>query len=250
MLIEKLDYVLNENAFTRSFGLSLEDAPMQNVLIIGPSGSGKTAQIKQWVDSHQNEIDVYYIDASIRPHMQEINLENGKRKLLFGANEVEKFNVENKILIIDHFDLTDDEVRNELISLVRNREIISPYPDTTKIKVDKFWYIIATSYPESHFGYNQLTSEDKNSFEQIFRSIEFESTAKTEESYIDDVVNDIIEQLDEETKQYYASGPEYDHIGFGTSIRNEYLWNRNIPSDKHPDDLSEIIYKKLIEKLS
>lgn len=244
-LIDKLDFALQENVINSSFN----DEPGQNVLIIGPTGTGKTAQVKQWCKEHSDDVDYYKILANTHPHMSELEVDGGKIRCLFGKNEIDNFNKENKILIIDHFDLTDNEVRKELMSLVKNREITSPYLGGKKIKLDKFWYIIAIAYPEGHFGYDALSKEDIGAFDFVFESVEFSSNAQTEDEYIEDVVKDIISKLDEEDKKYYIDNPEYDHMFIGTWIRNEYIWNKDVPSEKHPDDLSAIIFDKFINKL-
>lgn len=245
MLLEKLDFALHENEINRAFN----DEPGLNVLIIGPTGTGKTAQVKQWCKNHADEIEIYKILANTHPHMYELDVDGGKIRCLFGKNEIDNFNKENKILIIEHFDLTDNEVREELMSLVRDRVVTSPALNGGKIKLDKFWYIIAIAYPEGHFGYDALSKEDIAAFDFVFNSIEFSSNAETEEEYINDVVEDIISKLDDEDKEYYLNNQEYDHFDIGTWIRNEYLWNRMIPSDKHPDDLSQDIFNKFIDVL-
>lgn len=243
MLIDKLDFVLNENRINSGFG-----ERGQNVLIIGPTGSGKTAQLKQWINNHKDEFVCYTIHANEHPHLSELKLHKGTIRSLLGINEIKNINVKDKILIIDHFDLTDREVRNELLSLVRDRTIRGPYLDGRSVKLDKFWYIIAIAYPESHFGYEQLSDDDINAFDFVFSSIEFTSNAKTEDEYIEDVVNDIFGKLDDEGKKNMLNA-QYSHLGIGMAIRNEYLWNRDIPSDKDIDDLSFIIFNSLKGKI-
>lgn len=245
MLVDKLNGLYKENILNTNINGELG----LNGLIIGPVGSGKTASVDEWCSTLDKDVHIYDIFANTRPHMYEYDFGDEKRKILFGANEVEAFNKENTILVIDHFDLTDNEVRKELFSLINDREISSPYKDQKKIKVDKFWYAIAVAYPESHFGYDALSKQDKASFDYVFNSVEFYSNASTEEEYIEDVVNDIIRQLDDEDKEYYLHNPEYDHMFVGSWIRNEYLWNKRVPSDKDEDELSEVIFKRMIEKI-
>ena len=71
----------------------------------------------------------------------------------------------------------------------------------------------------------------------------------SEEEFTNSVVDDIVDNLDDEDKQNWIDNFEYDHFGRGMWIRNKYLWGQNIPSTYHPDDLSEEIFKKVIEKL-
>lgn len=224
MLIDKLNSLLNENYLNTNINGELG----LNGLVIGPTGCGKTAIINEWCKTLDEDINVYHIAANTKPHMHEIDFDGEKRKVLFGANEIEKFNKENTILIIDYFDLTDNEVRKELLSLIQDREITSPYKYSKKIKVDKFWYAIAIAYPEAHFGFDALSKQDKACFNFVFNAAEFYSNADTEEEHIEDVVNDIIKQLDDEDKEYYLHNPEYDHMFIGTWIRNEYLWGKSV----------------------
>ena len=174
-LIDKLEYAYQENEINMHFN----DEPGQNVLIIGPPGTGKTAQVDKWCKDNSFKVDYYKILANTTPHMHEIDVGGEKIRCLFGANEIENFNKENKILIIEHFDLTDNEVREELMSLVRDRVISSPYLGQEKIKLDKFWYIIAIAYPEGHFGYDALSKEDVAAFDFVFNSVEFSSNAQS-----------------------------------------------------------------------
>lgn len=71
----------------------------------------------------------------------------------------------------------------------------------------------------------------------------------TEKEFVSHVVNDIIENLDDEAKQNWIDNPEYDHFGRGMWIRNEYLWGQNLPFIFEPDDMSEVIFNKVIEAL-
>ena len=112
------------------------------------------------------------------------------------------------------------------MSLIKNREISSPISGEEKIKVDKFWFIVAIAHPESYSWRDSLSKEDMSTFDFAFKSVDFSSYAQTEEEYVNDVVVDILSQIDEEDKKYYLNNPEYDHLGFGTWVRNEYLWNR------------------------
>lgn len=243
MIKDKLEGILRENLLNRSFG----DNIGQNVLVIGPTGTGKTAQVKKWCDEHKDDINVYHFLANTRPHMMKMDTEDGTIKCLFCQNEINAFNKENTILVIDHFDLTDNEVRNELMSLIKERTISAPYVSEEKITVDKFWYVIAIAYPDSHFGYDQLSKEDKYAFDYIVKSKEFVSYAKTEEEFIEDVAKDIFSEFDDEDIAYFKTSPEYEHFGIGMYIRNEYLWGKKVPSLKQPDDLSPLIYDRLIE---
>lgn len=72
----------------------------------------------------------------------------------------------------------------------------------------------------------------------------------TVKEFISHVVDDIIENLDDDGKQYWIDNPEYDHFGRGMWIRNKYLWGKKLPGPYcHPDDLSVDIFKKVIETL-
>lgn len=71
----------------------------------------------------------------------------------------------------------------------------------------------------------------------------------TEEEFIGNVVNDIIDNLDDDEKQNWIDNPEYDHFGRGMWIRNTYLWGQNLPFMLFPDDLSSVIFEKVIEEL-
>ena len=71
----------------------------------------------------------------------------------------------------------------------------------------------------------------------------------TEKEFINHIVNDIIENLDDEGKQNWIDNPEYDHFGRGMWIRNEYLWGQNLPFIFELDDMSEVIFNKVIEAL-
>ena len=71
----------------------------------------------------------------------------------------------------------------------------------------------------------------------------------TEEEFIDNVVNDIIDNLDDDEKQNWIDNYEYDHFGRGMWIRNKYLWGQNIPSTYHTDDLSVEIFNKVIKTI-
>lgn len=71
----------------------------------------------------------------------------------------------------------------------------------------------------------------------------------TEQEFINAIANDIVEQMDDEAKAWWLNNPEYDHFGRGMAIRNEYLWVRNLPTYREPDDLSVDIFTKVIEIL-
>lgn len=72
----------------------------------------------------------------------------------------------------------------------------------------------------------------------------------TEEEFINSVVEDIIDNLDDEEKQNWIDNPEYDHFGRGMWIRNKYLWGQNLPFVcAFPDDLSSDIFENVIKKL-
>ena len=68
---------------------------------------------------------------------------------------------------------------------------------------------------------------------------------------VNEITNDIIKNLDEETIHDLKTNPEYNHFGFGLYIRNNYIYNNNkIKYRIEPDDFSKKIYNKILENLS
>ena len=69
---------------------------------------------------------------------------------------------------------------------------------------------------------------------------------------IDEIVNDILSNMDNETKDYLANiepdmfgGYCQLHFGFGTQIRNKY----NLWSYGNADDISAAIINKLVKRI-
>ena len=108
---------------------------------------------------------------------------------------------------------------------------------------------------------NSEEKEIEKLFEEIRKKVEANSNEGegmfktnntkpiTEEEFIDNVVNDIVDNLDDEGKQNWIDNTEYDHFGRGMWIRNKYLWGQNLPFIFEPDDMSEVIFNKVIEAL-
>ena len=81
---------------------------------------------------------------------------------------------------------------------------------------------------------------------------------------IDEIVETELNRLSDEDKKALLENPDYidHHFGYGMYIRNEYIHSGKMkdpeqntdPNDPyypyiHPDNLSEIIFEKIIEKI-
>jgi hypothetical protein len=71
---------------------------------------------------------------------------------------------------------------------------------------------------------------------------------------IQKIAQEVYSTLSSEEKQYITNLPEIDLIGLyyglGTTIRNQYLWNKSIPenaSSPHTDDICAEIIKAIWE---
>ena len=87
--------------------------------------------------------------------------------------------------------------------------------------------------------------DDKDSYQIM------EDTKREINRLIDELANDVIANLDNDTKKELQKIPEYDHFAFGLYIRNNYIYhNKKAKYRIDPDELSHRIYNKIIEKIT
>ncbi len=146
----------------------------QSVLVSKPATATFWAKthVGKWLNKHK---DLDYVDflANCHPSVVKnvLNLSDTKNSKLsefyFCDNEIDYFK-DSPILVIEHFDLTDDDARKHLIRLVKNREVVSG-SNGEIVHLDNLKMIIATVFElgGSHFGYPPLSSEDISAFKNI-----------------------------------------------------------------------------------
>lgn len=71
----------------------------------------------------------------------------------------------------------------------------------------------------------------------------------TEEDFINNIAEDIVDNLCDEDKQNWIDNIEYDRFGRDMWVKNKYLWGQNLPFIVNLDDLSLDIFNKAIELL-
>ena len=78
-------------------------------------------------------------------------------------------------------------------------------------------------------------------------------SSMNEEEFIEYVANDCTANMSEEDKQCFREDPDpvSYHFGYGTSIRNTYIYGKNLPFFvPFADDLSEFILERIIDILN
>jgi len=161
-IIKELDEALAESY----------DEP-QNILIAGRTGIGKSTLVKEWFKMHP-DVNAYYFLANTRPYAfnKVVNMDGSETKLdfdgYFDTIEVDNFNSDERVLVIDHFDLTHMDARKHLMNLVKNREAVYNLDGDIK-HLDNLKMVIAITFPigESHFNYDPLRSEDVEAFNRV-----------------------------------------------------------------------------------
>lgn len=67
---------------------------------------------------------------------------------------------------------------------------------------------------------------------------------------VEEISNDVYKDLDNDEIEYLKKNPKYDHFGFGSHIRNKFVYNNDkIKYKIDADTLAHKIYDKLIEKI-
>ena len=103
--------------------------------------------------------------------------------------------------------------------------------------------------------YNCNRSYSKNLKKYDKENKSFNEIMEQTQKEVDDIINmladEIINNLDDNIRQELKKKSEYNHFGFGLYIRNNYIYNNEkIKYRFEADDLSSMIYDKIIEKLS
>ncbi len=165
--ISELELTL-ENLYCR-----MQDDPdksFTSAVVIGHTGIGKTAVIKKWLK--KIESPSYIFDANTRPHqISKITSPDGGTVPIAGCyftnDEIEYIDRPGMILFIDMCDLTDHAARLHILRLVRER-IVTLFDGSEK-KLENIAMIIATAFPESHFGYDMLSEQECEIFGHVIR---------------------------------------------------------------------------------
>ncbi len=165
--MEEIIGILDEALAKNQLELESGSHDFADVLIIGPTGTGKTAMIEKWLETHVEDIHPYYFLANTRPYVSVLN----GTEVYFGENETENVNRKRKVMIIDHFDLTRNDARKHLRNLVANRKVVVRL-DGQETPVYELEMIVATAWPGSHFGYEELSEEDLKAFKYVIRMSE------------------------------------------------------------------------------
>jgi len=165
-LKEELEKVLEHNKAQ----ITEEKSEITDVLVMGPTGCGKTSMIEEWLDSHP-EVNTWNWFANCYPHVirkiydADMNLISCS-PCLFDSATIEKIDDPNCILVIDHFDLTDNEARTQMLDLIKHRKVhLFTGKEQTLSKGPLM--IVAVAFDRAEFGYKDLSEEEKATFEKV-----------------------------------------------------------------------------------
>ena len=141
-----------------------------SAVVIGHTGIGKTAVIKKWL--HKIESPSYIFDVNTRPHQisKITSLDGGSVPIVgcyFANDEIDYIDRPGMILILDMCDLTDAAARSHILRLVREKTVT--LFDGSERKLENVAMIIATAFPESHFGCDVLSDQECDNFEHVIR---------------------------------------------------------------------------------
>ena len=147
----------------------------QSVLVSKLATSIDGTCVGKWLSKHKEFEHITFLvnchPSVIKNVLNDGIVENSKYgEFYFCDNELDYFK-DVPILVIDHFDLTDDDARKNLIRLVKNREVISG-SNGEIAHLDNLKMIVATSFEigGTHFGYSLLSDEDINAFGDIIET--------------------------------------------------------------------------------
>ena len=142
---------------------------------MGPTGCGKTAIVEKWLEQHKEEIKEWNWFANCYPNVVKKMYDTDGNIIsckpwLFDSNTIEAINQPDAVFVIDHFDLTNKEARDQMLSLVRNREVFLYTGE--KVKLEKGpMMIVAVAFDYAEFGYDDLSDEDKSAFENVIQLV-------------------------------------------------------------------------------
>jgi hypothetical protein len=141
-----------------------------SAVVIGHTGIGKTAVIKKWLN--KIESPSYIFGVNTRPHqISMITSPDGGTVPIAGCyftnDEIEYIDRPGMILFLDMCDLTDAAARSHILRLVRERTVT--LFDGSEKQLENVAMIIATAFPESHFGYEVLSDQECDNFEHVIR---------------------------------------------------------------------------------
>lgn len=74
-----------------------------------------------------------------------------------------------------------------------------------------------------------------------------EECSKKKQKLVEELANEVINDLDDETIETLKTKPPYNHFGFGLYIRNNYIYTNKNKIIGDPDSLSAMIYAKILE---
>ena len=164
-IVKSKVYPFLDSIILKSSELGCEKPP-QSALIIEPTKYETQLIVSEWFDEHP-EISTYTWPANTVQHTCSHVVDGKEVSFYFGEKDIENINKQNQVLIIEMFGMTDKPARKHLLSLVKDKFVMSPLG--VEINMDKVGFILAISYPDSHFGYEALSESDISAFDCVLR---------------------------------------------------------------------------------
>lgn len=161
-----IDTIIPELDRIHEYNSSCKDGDCKNVLIIERPEYGAHNVVEQWLT--QNKVEAVHYRAETNPDIMRMRCGNMTSEFLFASNELDRFDQEGKVLIIENYDMTGHEARKHLNLLVIDRLAKDPSMAWGR-KLEKLWYIIATAYTEGRYGYDPLSEETMDCFNFVIR---------------------------------------------------------------------------------
>lgn len=150
--VNQIDKVLDEALSAYKLGKK----QCKNIVFIGNDGIGRSSRIKEWMDSHSDEVAPFYLTSLVLMKNENgilvKDLKNGKPQYGFDSVAMKRLTADGAICVCKNLNRYPSEQIQPYEEIFSDRTYCVPLTDN-KQDLHKLFLIIATAYPDD-FGYN------------------------------------------------------------------------------------------------